>query len=89
MTPAKTSKWCNRTVLGIGLASLFSDWSHEHQHGMAFGTLATVNGLGDFLSSVIVGLLWTTFGIGIAFGYSAVLFLCGALLVWHLPPYST
>lgn len=21
--------WVNRTVLGIGLASLFSDWSHE------------------------------------------------------------
>ena len=21
--------WLNRTVLGIGLASLFSDWSHE------------------------------------------------------------
>ena len=25
--PAK--RWLNRTVLGIGLASLFSDWSHE------------------------------------------------------------
>lgn len=23
------STWLNRTVLGIGLASLFSDWSHE------------------------------------------------------------
>src|SRR6478735_2820221 len=22
-------RWLNRTVLGIGLASLFSDWSHE------------------------------------------------------------
>ena len=58
----------------------------ENHHGMAFGTLATVNGLGDFLSSVIVGVLWTTCGISIAFGYSAVLFLCGAVLVWRLPP---
>lgn len=27
------------------------------QHGMAFGVLATVNGVGDFLSSIIVGAL--------------------------------
>ena len=32
------------------------------QHGMAFGILATVNGAGDFLSSFIVGLLWSAFG---------------------------
>jgi len=37
--------------------------------GMAFGTLATVNGIGDFASSIIVGLLWTSFGTSIAFGY--------------------
>jgi hypothetical protein len=28
-TPRSSSRWLNRTVLGIGLASLFSDWSHE------------------------------------------------------------
>lgn len=52
----------------------------EH-HGMAFGVLATVNGIGDFLSSIIVGALWTAFGTNIAFGYSAILFCLGALLV--------
>ena len=51
------------------------------QHGMAFGVLATVNGMGDFLSSVVVGLLWSTFGQTVAFGYTAVLFLIGAILV--------
>src|SRR3984893_12476651 len=25
----KTGSWLNRTVLGVGLTSLFSDWSHE------------------------------------------------------------
>jgi MFS-type transporter involved in bile tolerance (Atg22 family) len=39
------------------------------QHGMAFGVLATVNGAGDFLSSVIIGLLWSAFGSTLAFGY--------------------
>jgi MFS family permease len=53
----------------------------EAHHGMAFGTLATVNGVGDFASSLIVGLLWTGFGTSVAFSYSAVLFLCGGVLV--------
>jgi MFS family permease len=53
----------------------------ESQHGMAFGVLATVNGVGDFVSSLVVGGLWTAFGTSVAFGYSAVLFAAGALLV--------
>ena len=53
----------------------------EEHHGMAFGTLTTVNGVGDFLSSVIVGALWTAFGTSVAFAYSAVLFMAGAGLV--------
>jgi MFS family permease len=53
----------------------------EEHHGMAFGVLATVNGIGDFLSSIIVGVLWTAKGTSVAFGYSAVLFSLGALLV--------
>jgi MFS family permease len=54
------------------------------QHGMAFGILATVNGIGDFLSSAIVGLLWSAVGQTAAFGYSAVLFLLGAVLTWQV-----
>jgi MFS family permease len=54
------------------------------QHGMAFGVLATVNGVGDFLSSAVVGLLWSAFGTTVAFGYSAVLFLMSAVLVIRL-----
>ena len=60
----------------------------EEHHGMAFGTLATVNGVGDFVSSLIVGLLWTVFGTTVAFGYSAVLFLTGAWMVWRLSRHS-
>ena len=53
----------------------------EEHHGTAFGVLATVNGLGDFLSSTVVGTLWSAFGTTIAFSYSAVVFIAGALLV--------
>jgi len=61
--------------------SLCAELVGEAHHGMAFGTLATVNGVGDFLSSVVVGALWTWKGTGVAFGYSAVLFIAGASLV--------
>ncbi len=58
----------------------------EEHHGMAFGVLATVNGVGDFLSSIVVGALWTAFGTTAAFSYSAVLFTLGALLVLRTRP---
>jgi MFS family permease len=57
----------------------------EEHHGMGFGVLATVNGLGDFVSSLTVGFLWSVFGTNIAFGYSAVLFAIGSLLVLFTP----
>jgi MFS family permease len=53
----------------------------EKHQGMAFGVLATVNGVGDFISSIVVGLLWAWAGTAVAFGYSAVLFVAGAWLV--------
>jgi MFS family permease len=61
--------------------SFCAELVEESYHGMAFGVLATVNGVGDFVSSLVVGALWTTFGTGVAFGYSAVLFTAGTLLV--------
>jgi len=64
--------------------SLCAELVEESQHGMAFGVLATVNGIGDFLSSIIVGTLWTAFGTTTAFGYSAILSIVGALLVLKL-----
>ena len=65
--------------------SLCAELVGPEQHGMAFGVLATVNGVGDFLSSIVVGALWSTVGLGAAFGYSAVLFAAGAVLVSMLP----
>lgn len=53
----------------------------EEHHGMAFGTLATVNGVGDFVSSLVVGILWTALGTQVAFAYSAMLFIGGGWLV--------
>jgi MFS family permease len=64
--------------------SFCAELVEEKHHGMAFAVLATVNGIGDFLSSIIVGVLWTTLGAPIAFGYSAILFAGGAVLAWRV-----
>ncbi|CAN5514797.1 MFS transporter [soil metagenome] len=66
--------------------SLCAELVDESHHGMAFGVLATVNGVGDFISSIVVGILWTAFGAEVAFGYSAVLFSLGAIAVAQLTP---
>jgi MFS family permease len=64
--------------------SLCAELVDEAHHGMAFGVLATVNGIGDFVSSAIVGLLWSVAGTTIAFSYSTTLFTAGAVLMARL-----
>jgi MFS family permease len=64
--------------------SLAAELVDKENHGMGFGVLATVNGVGDLISSLLVGLLWAFFGTGVAFAYSAILFAAGAFFVWRL-----
>lgn len=64
--------------------SLAAEIIPHEQHGMAFGTLAAVNALGDFLSSLVVGFLWAAVSIRAAFSFSAVLFFFGAFLILRL-----
>jgi MFS family permease len=61
--------------------SFCAELVHQDSHGVAFGMLASVNGLGDFASSIIVGFLWTAISARVAFAFSGALFLAGALLV--------
>ncbi len=64
--------------------SIAAELVPQSQHGMAFGTLAAVNAIGDFVSSVAVGLLWSTLSPSIAFGVAGALFLAGAFLLLRL-----
>src|SRR5271157_4309354 len=58
---SSAQSWLNRTVLGIALASLFSDWSHEiatavlpaflGSLGVAAAWLGIIEGVSDGLSS--------------------------------------
>jgi MFS family permease len=50
--------------------------------GTGFGVLATVNGIGDFASSIAVGALWTLVGPAAGFLYSAAFSVVGAALIY-------
>jgi MFS family permease len=52
--------------------------------GTGYGALRTINGIGDFASSAIVGVLWVTFSPAIAFEYSAILSALGALILFRV-----
>lgn len=56
----------------------------REQHGMAFGTLAAVNAVGDFVSSFLVGMLWSKISAQAAFATSMVLFFAGAIVIFRL-----
>jgi MFS family permease len=64
--------------------SLAAELVAKEQHGMAFGTLAAVNALGDFASSLLVGSLWSAFNVQTAFVVSGLLFVTGAVFIFRL-----
>jgi sugar phosphate permease len=52
--------------------------------GTGFGTLALVNGIGDSVSSLAVGWLWTAFSPAAGFGFAFLLMAAGALFMWTI-----
>ena len=62
---------------GVLTADLVPDVSIR---GTAYGVMGTVNGIGDFLSSIVVGLLWS-FSPEAGFAYAAVAMFLGAVLL--------
>jgi MFS family permease len=62
-----------------------ADLAPEGKRGRAFGYVHTLNGVGDFVASALIGGLWAAFGARIAFGVAAVLMAVGALLLARLP----
>lgn len=52
--------------------------------GLAFGTLATVNGMGDFISSITIGFIWSIYGFTAGFVLSLILAILGTLSLLSL-----
>jgi MFS family permease len=51
--------------------------------GSGFGVLATVNGVGDLVSSVAVGALWSSVSATAGFVYAGIFALLGAILIYR------
>ena len=64
--------------------ALTADFVGPRIRGTAYGVMGTVNGVGDLVASVIVGLLWTVISPQVAFAYAAVVMLVGAILMHRL-----
>jgi MFS family permease len=52
--------------------------------GTGYGVLQTVNGIGDLVSSAVVGVLWVAVSPLVAFQYAAVLSALGALVLYRV-----
>ena len=77
----------------FGLAGVFIAWEDTMEGvivrdyvgrevaGTAYGVLGVVNGLGDFVSSSVVGLLWTLLGPGAGFIYAGAVGLAGTIMM--------
>lgn len=68
--------------------TMAADLLQAKSRGTGFGVLQTVNGLGDFISSAVVGVLWTSFSPELAFAYAALLSTLGGLFLLRTPTRS-
>jgi MFS family permease len=68
------------TVEGTAAADLLPTESR----GTGFGVLQTVNGIGDFASSAVVGVIWALISPLMAFTYAAVLSAAGGIILLYL-----
>jgi len=62
--------------------SLSAELLDAQIRGTGFGVLATVNGIGDFVSSIVVGALWSAAVPAAGFIYAAIFMLSGAVLIY-------
>jgi hypothetical protein len=80
----------------FGLAGLYVAMQDTLEKGVAaellprevratgFGVLATVNGIGDFVSSIMVGFLWSAVSPAAGFAYAALLTALGGVFILRL-----
>ena len=72
------------TFVGVNEAledSMAAELVTAEQHGMAFGTMAAVNAVGDFGSSLLVGLIWGAYSPVAGFAVAGALFFAGLVVL--------
>ena len=66
--------------------SLAAEFLPQRIRGSGFGVLATVNGIGDLISSIVVGALWSAVSPAAGFLYAAIFTGIGAALIYFFTP---
>lgn len=72
------------TFVGVNEAledSMAAELVSDEQHGMAFGTMAAVNAVGDFGSSLLVGFIWGAYSPAAGFAVAGALFFAGLVVL--------
>jgi MFS family permease len=62
-------------------STITADHIESENRGIAMGVLGTVNGVGDFAASILIGFLWTAFSPAIGFSAAGVFMLLGAFTI--------
>jgi len=65
--------------------ALAADLLSLSQRGIGYGVLATGNSVGDLLSSIVVGFLWSHVSLASGFIYAAALTAAGAVALFAIP----
>jgi MFS family permease len=61
--------------------TITADHIESDKRGIAMGVLGTVNGIGDFTASILIGFLWTAISPAIGFAAAGVVMLSGAIII--------
>jgi MFS family permease len=65
-------------------SAITADLISSETRGVGMGVMGTVNGIGDFGASIIVGLVWTLVSPVLAFSFACVMMLLGSVLVLRI-----
>lgn len=63
------------------LKSFAADFLPPHLHGTGYGSLAMIEGVGNFFSSTLVGFLWTNSSPLVGFSYASICCFMGMILL--------
>ncbi len=69
-------------------AAITANLVPESLHNIGYGVLGAANGVGDLISSALVGALWTAVSAPCAFLAAAAIMLCGTVLMARVPAAS-
>jgi MFS family permease len=62
-------------------SAIAGEMVEERCRGLGFGALATMNGIGDMVSSVLIGFIWAFIGYPAGFAFAAVMGAVGTILL--------